>query len=175
MTHLLMLSGSTRSASTNSAALRTAARLVPDGVRATVWDRLAELPAFNADDDGETLPAVVADLRAAIASADAVLVCTPEYAGTLPGSFKNLLDWTVGGGQFVGRPVTWLNVAQPGRGQGVLATLETVLGYVDARLLKEACASVFVARQALDAEGQITDPDTRAALRAWVLGVLEHL
>ncbi|WP_306796085.1 NAD(P)H-dependent oxidoreductase [Nocardia sp. XZ_19_369] len=25
-----------------------------------------------------------------------VLFCTPEYAGTLPGSLKNLLDWTVG-------------------------------------------------------------------------------
>jgi NAD(P)H-dependent FMN reductase len=41
----------------------------------------------------------VADLRRQIEAADAVVFCTSEYAGALPGSFKNLLDWTVGGGE----------------------------------------------------------------------------
>lgn len=43
------------------------------------------------------------------AAADAVLFCTPEYAGALPGSFKNLLDWTVGGGETYGKPAAWIN------------------------------------------------------------------
>ena len=61
-----------------------------------------------------------------------MLFCTPEYAGTLPGSLKNLLDWTVGGGQFYGKPVAWLNVAAPNRGLGAQETLASVLGYVGA-------------------------------------------
>jgi NAD(P)H-dependent FMN reductase len=57
-----------------------------------VYEALAELPAFNADDDHEPLPPAVVSLRSAIAECDAVVFCTPEYAGTLPGSFKHLLD-----------------------------------------------------------------------------------
>ena len=60
----------------------------------------------------------MAGLRRQLADADAVLFCTPEYAGTLPGSLKNLLDWTVGGGELYGKPVAWINVANPGRGDG---------------------------------------------------------
>jgi len=69
--------------------------------------------------------------RCAIASADAVLFCTPEYAGTLPGSLKNLLDWTVGGTELTDKPVAWVKVAaDQRRGEGAHSTLATALGYV---------------------------------------------
>jgi chromate reductase len=97
-------------------------------------------------------------------AADAVLFCTPEYAGTLPGSLKNLLDWLVGSGELNGKPVAWLSVAAPGRGEGARTTLETVLGYVDATLLPQACARITVARDTLGPDGTITDPRIRAAL-----------
>src|SRR5438067_8496137 len=90
---ILLISGSTRSGSTNAAALRTAAAVAPDGVTGVVYQGLADLPHFNPDDDHEPLHPRVAELRAQIARSDAVLFCTPEYAGALPGSFKNLLDW----------------------------------------------------------------------------------
>ena len=51
------------------------------------------------------------ELRAAIERAAGVLICTPEYAGTLPGSFKNLLDWTVGGTEISDKPVAWVNTS----------------------------------------------------------------
>lgn len=95
--HLLLVSGSTRAASTDTAVLRTAQALAPAGVTAALYDALADLPAFNPDDDHEPLNPTVAGLRGQLAMADAVLFCTPEYAGALPGSFKNLLDWAVGG------------------------------------------------------------------------------
>ena len=69
-------------------------------------------------------------LRRQIEAADAVLFCTPEYAGNLPGSLKNLLDWTVGGGQLYGKPAAWINVAPEGRGQGAADALASVLGSV---------------------------------------------
>ncbi|HEU4946938.1 MAG TPA: NADPH-dependent FMN reductase, partial [Kribbella sp.] len=109
--HLLLISGSTRAASTNTAVLRTAQALAPAEVSTTLYDGLSELPAFNPDDDHPPLHPAVDGLRRAVGTADAILFCTPEYAGALPGSFKNLLDWTVGGGEMDGRRVAWLNIS----------------------------------------------------------------
>jgi len=162
---LLLVTGSTRSASTNSAALRTARELVDDGVEVVLYEDLAELPHFNPDDDAEGAPPPpVAALREQIADADAVIFCTPEYAGTLPGSFKNLLDWTVGGGEMDGKPAAWINVAAPGRGGGAEATLRTVLGYVNAAPLPSAGIRVQVPHGATGADGMIADADARDAL-----------
>jgi NAD(P)H-dependent FMN reductase len=167
VTCILLISGSTRSASTNSALIRTGAVSAPDGVQPTAYFGLADLPHFNPDDDTDPPPAAVSDLRATIAAADAVLFCTPEYAGTLPGSFKNLLDWTVGGTELPDKPVAWVNAAaDPQRGGGAHATLATVLGYVQARVVEDACRHVPVPRDAVGADGLIADEPTRAAIAA---------
>jgi chromate reductase, NAD(P)H dehydrogenase (quinone) len=161
---ILLFSGSTRSGSANTAALRTLQALAPPGVTAQLYQGLAELPAFNPDD--EPPPAPAAGLRAQIAAADALLFCTPEYAGTLPGSLKNLLDWTVGGGEIYGKPVGWINVAVGGRGTGAEEHLAMVLRYVGAVAVAPACVRVPVPRDALGPDGTITDPAVRAALVA---------
>ncbi|MFF3596413.1 NADPH-dependent FMN reductase [Kitasatospora indigofera] len=169
--HVLLLPGSLRSGSSNEVVLRTAADLAPEGVTTTLYGGLAGLPHFNPDDDTDPLPAPVVELRAAVAAADAILVCTPEYAGTLPGSFKNLLDWTVGGVEISDKPTAWINAANPGRGLGAAATLRLVLGYTGAAVLEEACAAVPVDRAAVDPDGVITDPAARAEI-ARVLALL---
>ena len=162
---VLLVSGSTRHASTNSAFCRTAVAVAPAGVKAEHYPDIAVLPHFNPDDDDDPLPAAVAELRAAIAGADAVLFCTPEYAGTLPGSFKNVLDWTVGGTDLTDKPVAWVKVAADAhRGDGAHAALATVLGYVQARIVDDACRHLPVARDAVGPDGQIADPATRAAI-----------
>ena len=161
---LLLVTGSTRRRSTNSAALLTARALLDGGARADVYDSLAGLPPFNPDDDFEPLPAPVVALRSAIADADAVVFCTPEYAGTMPGTLKNLLDWTVGGPEMYGKPATWINVAGPGRGAGAEATLATVLGYVGARVLEVSGVRVPVPHDAIGEDGLIADKGVRASL-----------
>jgi NAD(P)H-dependent FMN reductase len=163
---LLLVSGSTRAGSTNTAALRTLRDLAPAGMCAVLYDEMAALPAFNPDDDLDVVPPAVARLREEIARADAVLLCTPEYAGTLPGSFKNLLDWTVGNGALYGKPVAWINVAAEGRGDGAHATPRTVLGYVAASVIEPARVQVPVPRDAIGPDGTIADPDVRARLVA---------
>lgn len=127
------------------AALRAALDATPAGVRAELFDGLRTLPAFVPDEEP---PPVVADFLRAVAEADGVLISTPEYAGGLPGSLKNLLDWTVGGGQLYGKPVGWLDVANPGRGAGARAQLATVLGYVGADVVEEACLALALVRGA---------------------------
>ncbi|MGY4101024.1 NADPH-dependent FMN reductase [Nocardia sp. R16R-3T] len=165
MTAVLLISGSTRSASTNTAALRTVAAIAPEGVETFWYDRLSELPAFSPDDDGTGHPSVVA-LRECMSRADAVLLCTPEYAGTLPGSFKNLLDWTVGTADLYEKPTAFLNVAAHGRGEGASATLTTVLGYVGAIVDPAGCAHLPVARAAVAANGLVATPGFRTGALA---------
>jgi NAD(P)H-dependent FMN reductase len=171
---VLLVSGSTRSGSANTAALVTAAALAPPGVTAVLYLGLAGLPAFNPDHDGEVVPGPVAELRREISAAGAVLFCTPEYAGTLPGSFKNLLDWTVGGGQLYGKPVAWLNVAAANRGQGAQQTLASVLGYVGAVVVEPACRHVPVDRSAVGPDGIITDPGFTAGLAETWTELVRH-
>jgi chromate reductase len=162
---ILLISGSTRSGSTNSALVRTAADCAPAGVSAEVHPGIELLPHFNPDLDAPPLPPAVESLRAAIAASDAVLFCTPEYAGTLPGSFKNLLDWTVGATVLTGKPVAWVNAAADGhRGGGAHATLATVLGYVQASVVDDACRHVPVPRESVGADGLIHDEPTRTAI-----------
>ena len=155
---VLLVSGSTRGGSTNTAALTTLAALAPAPVTPSRYDGLTGLPAFNPDHDGDRLPSVVAELRREIAEAAAVLFCTPEYAGNLPGSFKNLLDWTVGGGELLGKPVAWVNVAAPGRGSGATAALDAVLAYVGASVIREACRDAPVGRSTIGPDGTVADP-----------------
>ena len=159
MVHILLISGSTRSGSTNTAALRSALGVLPDGITAELYEGLAALPAFNPDDDHDPLPPAPTELRAAIADADAVAFCTPEYAGNMPGSLKNLLDWTVGGAEMYGKPVAWINVAMPGRGHNALAALKTVLGYVGSEVIEEACVDLPLRSAQVDVSGLVTDAE----------------
>lgn len=85
---ILMICGSVRVGSVNEATLRTAMALVPDGVSAALYDGMGALPHFNPDHDQDPLPPAVADLRTRIEAADALLFCTPEYAGDLPGGVQ---------------------------------------------------------------------------------------
>ena len=144
---LLLISGSLRAGSTNETMLRTVAHVAP------------------VDDDREPLPTPVAELRSAIAAADALMFCTPEYAGTLPGSFKNLLDWTVGGIETTDKPSAWINAANPGRGSGASETLRMVLKYTGAAVVEEACVSIPVDKGAV-IDGVITDPEARKQVAA---------
>jgi chromate reductase len=172
--YVVLISGSTRSGSTNTAALRTAAALEVQGVAATLWDRLVDVPAFVPDDDVEP-PPVVRELRGLLASADAVVFCTPEYAGSLPGSLKNVLDWLVGSGELYRKPVAWITVAHPGRGEGARATLATVVGYEGAEIVEPACVRVPVGREMVDPDGTVHDPDVRARLAAQLATVAAHV
>ena len=161
-TRILLISGSLRAGSTNTALLRTAQTLAPDGTIAVVYEGLGELPLFNPDDDTVPLHPAVADLRKQISQADALLFSTPEYAGALPGSFKNMLDWTVGGGETYGKPVAWVNASgSPTGAADAHRSLRTVLGYTGSGIVEEACAHIPVVRSAIGSDGLIADDVVR--------------
>src|SRR5580693_4610506 len=89
---ILGLSGSLRRDSHNTRLLAGARTLLPSGVELVIFDQLAEIPPYSEDDEHEPSSSVHA-LTAAIAGADALLVATPEYNGSIPGALKNALDW----------------------------------------------------------------------------------
>jgi NAD(P)H-dependent FMN reductase len=170
---LLAIAGSLRANSTNSAVLRTARQVAPEDVEVTLFEGLAELPAFNPDLDGAPLPSAVAALRREIHRADALLLSTPEYAGGLPGSFKNLLDWLVGDdqpGSLYTKPVAWLNVAARGAPHAH-DSLRKVLGYVGADVVEAACLAFPVTSDMVGEDGLVADATVRAPLRQ-ALGIL---
>jgi chromate reductase len=166
---ILSISGSPRSASTNTALLRTAQTVTPTGIDVVLFERMSDLPHFNPDDDptddvgaDRGLHPAVAELRSAVAASQAVLLCTPEYAGALPGSFKNLLDWTVGGTEMYRKPVAWVNVsASPGGAADAHASLARVLGYLHADVVAAACVRIPVTRAEVGDDGLIASPIVR--------------
>ena len=166
---ILLISGSLRDASTNTATLRTVGALAPSGVQAVLYNRMGELPHFNPDADREDQPVdpEVAGLRRQLHQADAVLICTPEYAGALPGALKNLLEWTVGDASTYRKPVAWINVSGPSAptgGADAHDSLRKVLGYIHATIIEPACLRLSLTRDAVAADGQIHDEAQRTRL-----------
>jgi chromate reductase len=176
---LLLISGSARDGSTNVAALRTAAAVVGEDVDAVLFGGIGELPLFNPDDDREGVPIDprVAAMRTAVAAADALLLCTPEYAGALPAALKNLLEWTIGDAGTYRKPVAWINAAGPAAPSGAAdahGSLAKVLRYAGAEIVDPACVRVPVTRDMVGPDGLISDDGARSAIAAAVTTLVSH-
>ena len=169
---ILAISGSLRAASTNSSLVRAITVLAPATMQVTLYEGLGELPHFSPDIDGDDAPAPVAALRRLLGEADGVLICTPEYAHGMPGSLKNLLDWTVSSGDFADKPVAALSASPYATGGEMAhASLLTTLKMLSATVPEGATLSIPFVRSSLDADGAIADEATARSLR----GVLDAL
>jgi chromate reductase len=164
---VLLVSGSLRSGSTNTAVLRTARTVAPPDVDCALYGGLSALPHFNPDHDDGALPPTVAELRAEVHRADALVFCTPEYAGALPGSFKNLLEWLIGDDDtrsIYGKPVAWINASPRGAAEAH-DSLAKVLGYAHATVLDEVNAELPVTGPMIGSDGEIEDEVVRDQIR----------
>ena len=120
----------------------------------------------------------VAELRAQISAADALLLCTPEYAGALPGTLKNLLEWTVGDAGTHDKPVAWVNASGPAAPKGAADahdSLRKVLGYVGADIVEAACVRIPVTRDAVGPDGTIADPTIRERIENTLTTLVRHV
>jgi chromate reductase, NAD(P)H dehydrogenase (quinone) len=166
---ILAISGSLRRDSYNTALLRTAVELAPAGVELELYDALGSLPPYNADADAdaEPAPAPVQDLRDRIAAADAVLIATPEYNGSMPGQLKTAVDWAsrpFPESSLRNKPVAVTGASVTAYGaMWAQADLRRVLGLAGARVVGEELPVAQAATQ-FDDEGRLNDPDLRARL-----------
>ena len=140
MTTIIGLSGSLRRASYNTALLRTAAELAPAGCTVEIAS-IREIPLYDGDLEAEQdIPQPVAALKNRVAAADGLLLVTPEYNNSIPGVFKNVIDWLSRpaadiGRVFGGKPVGLIGATPGGMGTAfsqtawlpVLRTLGTLL------------------------------------------------
>jgi NAD(P)H-dependent FMN reductase len=160
---LLLITGSVRRQSTNSAVLRTARADAGPGIACTLYGELAELPHFNPDDDQDAPPPAVARLRDAVHAADAILFSTPEYAGAMPGALKNLLEWLIGDDHpdsVYEKPVGWVNCSPRGA-HLAYESLRIVLQYAHAHIVEEACGDVAVHASSVGEDGLLSDGRAR--------------
>jgi chromate reductase len=165
---VLAISGSLRSGSQNALLLRAAGELLSPTDTLEVWEGLREVPPYDQDLDVEPAPPAVAALRAAVASADAVLFSTPEYNSSVPGALKNALDWAsrpLATNVFRNKPVAVIGSSTGMFGAvWAQAELRKVLAAMGARVA-EVEVVVGHAGDKFDADGTLLDEDVREQLR----------
>ena len=161
---VLAISGSLRRISSNSALVNAAAQLAPAGVEVSIYAGLDSLPGFNPDLDTDVPPSAVGEFRAALQACDAVLFSVPEYAHGVPGAFKNALDWVVGSGELVDKPVALVNASR--RASHAWASVVETLTVMSARVIRAASITVPLDGTRLDAEGIAANPHLAGLLRS---------
>lgn len=155
---VLALSGSLRAESLNTLLLQEAARLAPADMDITRWEGLDELPHYSPERDTDPLPAPVAELRAQVQAADALLICTPEYIHAMPAVLKNLLEWVVSSGDCVGKPTAAWSVSPSAEGGArAHASLVHTLEVMSAKVVPGASRCLTLARSGLDGAGHLAD------------------
>jgi len=175
---VLGIAGSLRTGSYNRRLLAAAIELSPPELAIAPFQRLSEIPLYDADLEARGLPEPVAALKAAMASADGILIATPEYNHSVPGVLKNAIDWAsrpAGHAAYGGKPIGIMG-ATPGNGATIRAQLALRQALdLDAHLM--AAPEVLIARagERFDHEGRLVDATTRrllsrflAAFAGWV-------
>ena len=164
--HLLTISGSLRTASSNTAVLDALATLAPVGVTLTRYSQLGDLPYFNPDldVDDDRLPTVVRAFRTQIGQVDGILISSPEYAHGVPGVLKNALDWLVGSVEFPYKPVALINISP--RSIHAHASLVEILTTMSAKLINDPALTIDLPRKGVDVAGLLGEPTIRVALQS---------
>lgn len=139
--------------------------LAPPHITVTHFEGLATLPAFNPDldEEGMTPPAPVENLRSQVANADALVICSPEYAHGVPGSLKNALDWLVSVPDMVAKPVALVNVSP--RSTYAQASLAETLRTMSMHLVPDTPWLVRLPERGMTSVAIAADPALAAPLQ----------
>ncbi|SNR23076.1 NADPH-dependent FMN reductase [Actinomadura mexicana] len=181
MIKIAMLSGSLREGSANSAAIRAAARFASESLGAAVeveTGRLGEIPPYSEDTEERGWPEPVRAQRDRLAGADALLISTPEYNGSVPGVLKNALDWHSrpdGQGVLEGKPVATMSASSSSFGAAwAQEDLRFVLTQCGATLINDDPVVLPNALDALDEAGELTEPAALRAVEALTAMTVDH-
>ncbi|MBO9730162.1 MAG: NAD(P)H-dependent oxidoreductase [Chitinophaga sp.] len=162
---VLAICGSTREVSSNHHLIKAITTLSADIFDVQLWDGLTGLPHFNPDLDmlPESAPEPVQQFREQLTRADAVLICSPEYAIGVPGTLKNAIDWTVSSMHFSRKPVALITAGTSGfkAHQSLLGTLLII----ESKIGEHAQIVVPGVKRKVNDQGVITDPETETQVR----------
>ena len=171
--HILAVSGSLRTNSSNGAIINAIAAMAPAGVQVLIYDELGNLPHFDPGLDTGTPSAAVADLRKQIKNADGILICTPEYAFGVPAALKNAIEWTVSSGEFVDKPTALITASS--QGQHGHAAMQLILGAISAKVPAAATLLIPFIRTKINAEGKVTDNEVLASLKSVLQALIDTI
>jgi chromate reductase len=173
---VLGISGSLRKGSFNTAALRAAQDLAPEGIMITRAE-IGDIPLYNEDVKNAGFPPSVERFRSEIAAADALLVVSPEYNFSIPGVLKNAIDWA---SRPPNQPFNEKPVGIMGASGGLVGTargqyhLRQVLNGLNAFVMNKPEVFIREAGTKFDKDGNLTDQATKdfisqllVALAAW--------
>lgn len=163
MKKILAISGSTKAVSTNALYITAISRILGGDFELTGFSSIADIPHFNPDLDQENPPNVVEALRLTVQKADGIIISTPEYAMGLPGSLKNLLDWTVSSASFSGKSV--LALVASTQGEKAYQSIIDILTVIEARVSPQL---ISFAKAKINNQATVTDQETLTALKSTV-------
>ncbi|MFZ6001342.1 MAG: NADPH-dependent FMN reductase [Bacteroidota bacterium] len=156
---IMGLPGSLRANSSSHVILQEVGRLLATNADFEIYGGVGALPHFDGRD--EDAPDVVLQFRRKIREADAVVICTPEYAFGVPGSLKNALDWTVGSGEFVNKPVALITASS--QGEKAHQAFQWILGAISANLAPDHTLLISFIRSKVK-DGRVTEGSTQAEI-----------
>jgi len=166
--NVLAICGSTRASSSNHHLIKAITDLGARVFDIQLFGGLTELPHFNPDQDlsPDAAPAAVQQFRKQLEAADAVLICTPEYAIGVPGTLKNAIDWTVSSMHFSRKPVALITAGTSGHKahQSLLGTLLII----ESKIAEDAQLVVSGVKTKVNEQGVITDEGTLTQVRKLV-------
>jgi chromate reductase, NAD(P)H dehydrogenase (quinone) len=167
---LIAISGALRKASTNTGLLRALKDVAETHIEIDIAT-LHGIPLYDGDVETESgKPQSVKDLDARIRAADGIIISTPEYNFSIPGVLKNATDWLSRGGS----PFRWKPVGVIGSADGPLGSgrsqyqLRQNLQALEAITMPKPEIFVGNSSTKFDAQGHLTDEDTRQRLKAWL-------
>ena len=161
---ILAISGSTRKNSSNEAILKVIADMYKDVLEIEIYEGIDKLPHFNPDLDKENPPAAVQELRELLKTADGVLICTPEYVFSLPGSLKNAIEWNVSTTIFSNKPVAI--IVASASGEKAFESLMLVMSTIESVIPESSGILIRGVKGKIGANGEITHPETLDKLKS---------
>lgn len=163
---ILAISGSTKMNSSCKSILQFISRTYSEILEIDMYNGIDKLPHFNPDLDNENPPEIIKDLRNRIHAAHGVIMCTPEYVFSLPGSLKNLIEWNVSTTVFSKKPMAIIVAAASG--EKAMESLELIMTTIESKIEKGSTLLIRGAKGKIGFEGEIKDADTSEKIKAVV-------
>ena len=168
---ILGISGSLRANSSASAILNVVAGLVPEQVEFTIYNALAEIPAFN---DSNEIPGTVEAFIKLLSDADGFFFVIPEYAFGVPGALKNALDWTVSSSTaFPDKPVALITAATGG--DKAHAAFLLTLKAISSKIPEGATLLLSFIRSKLNEKNEVKDIATLDQIRTVINSLIDGI
>jgi NAD(P)H-dependent FMN reductase len=155
---ILAICGSTRSESANLHIIRAVQKMAPHDFSFEIYNELAGLPHFNPDLDNDNPPAIVGLFRDKILKADGILICTPEYVFSVPGSLKNALEWAGSTTVFSDKPVAIITAST--LGEKAHESLQLIMRTIGAKMNQHTQLLIKSVKAKIDNSGSISCPET---------------